>query len=67
MGVHRGNKRGPPWLFSKSLGKSIRFPFLRKIKIIKITDHRNKKKRKREDFNYVSKRILKLIIRNKNF
>ena len=61
-----GEDYGPPLNFWEKLCV---FHYNRKIKIISIKeDYRNgKKRRKREDFNYISKAILKLIISNTDF
>ena len=60
MGVCRGGRAG-----------NVSFTLLRKIKIInmkkKIRRKNDYKKKKREDFNYVSKGMLKLIISYMDF
>ena len=58
--------KGGPWPFPKSLGQNICLSLQSKTKIIK-EDNRNGEKRNKEDFSYVSKGMLKLIISNINF
>ena len=60
--TQRGRSRGGPWPSPKSLGEYIWFSLQGKMKIRNIK--RRLQKWKREDFNYVSKGMLKLIISN---